>query len=337
MQRAAEGARELAVGHGLGRAGVDRALPARAVDRGEVEADDVVGVDPRHVLATTGDGPPDAEAEERQHLGQRAALLVQRHARPQHGHPQPVLGGAGGLALPRDADLGQEVVAGGGVLGDPLVAARPVVADGRGADQRRGAGSAAAMPATRLRVPISRESRIADRDSSVQRWATFSPARWTTASRPLSAAAGAGSCSGRQACASTSPRAARARSGSRESTVTASPRSRSRLTIAVPRRPVAPVSVTFMGWVRRRRVQGPSSCGRPSAGPHPLSVDGREADGVAGGHRGALLLGLLGHGGGHRGRHVAVEDRGDDVVLAQLGLGDDPGDGRARRPSSSPR
>ena len=41
-------------------------------------------------------------------------------------------------------------------------------------------------------MPISRESRIARRDASVQRWATLSPARCTTASRPVSAAAGRG-------------------------------------------------------------------------------------------------------------------------------------------------
>src|SRR5512133_2725381 len=136
----------LAVGDELGRAGVDRALPAGIVEGGEVEPDDVVGVDPGQVLAPTGDGPPDAEAEERQHLGQRAALLVERHAGSQHGHPQPVVGGAGGLALPRDAHAGQEVVAGTGVLGDGLVAAGAVVADGRRADQCRGAGFGAADP-----------------------------------------------------------------------------------------------------------------------------------------------------------------------------------------------
>src|SRR4051812_48491996 len=48
-QGVAEGAGELAVGHGLGGAGVDRALPGGVVDGGEVEADHVVGVDPRQV------------------------------------------------------------------------------------------------------------------------------------------------------------------------------------------------------------------------------------------------------------------------------------------------
>ena len=62
----------------------------------------------------------------------------------------------------------------------------------------RGRGSAARRPATRLRVPASRESRIPCLASSVQRCATVSPARWTTASRPASAAAGAGPAIGSQ-------------------------------------------------------------------------------------------------------------------------------------------
>ena len=56
-QGAAECAREVAVGGGLGRARVDRALPRRAVEGREVEADDVVGVDPWQVLAPAGHGP----------------------------------------------------------------------------------------------------------------------------------------------------------------------------------------------------------------------------------------------------------------------------------------
>ena len=46
---------------------------------------------------------------------------------------------------------------------------------------------------------------------------------------------------------------------------------------------------------------------------------------------------LLGDRGGDRGCDLAVEHRGDDVVLAQLLLGDDRRDRAARPPSSSPR
>src|SRR5690242_19159990 len=87
---------------------------------------------------------------------------------------------------------------------------------------------------------------MARRASSVQRWAIDSPARWMTPSRPLSAATGAGSSSRRHACASTSPSLALAASGSRVSTVTASPRASSAATIREPISPVAPVRVTCM-------------------------------------------------------------------------------------------
>ena len=46
---------------------------------------------------------------------------------------------------------------------------------------------------------------------------------------------------------------------------------------------------------------------------------------------------LLGDGAGDRADHVAVEHRRDDVVLAQLVVGDDRRRSPARRPSSSPR
>ena len=138
----------------------------------------------------------------------------------------PCSAARGGLALPRDAHPGQEVVAGRGVLGDRLVAARAVVADGRGADQdaRARLGGADARDEV-ARADLARVADRAPRRSSVQRWATFSPARCTTASRPLERRGRRGLLA---AAARRAPRrrrgSARARSGSRESTVTASPR-----------------------------------------------------------------------------------------------------------------
>ena len=55
-----------------------------------------------------------------------------------------------------------------------------------------GRGSAASRPATRLRVPCSRDAISRRLVSSSQRWATSSPARWITPSRPASAASGGG-------------------------------------------------------------------------------------------------------------------------------------------------
>src|SRR5207244_11162828 len=60
-QGAPEGAGEVAVGRGLGCAGVDRALPGGAVDRREVAAADVVDVDPGQVLAASRHGAADAQ------------------------------------------------------------------------------------------------------------------------------------------------------------------------------------------------------------------------------------------------------------------------------------
>ena len=101
------------------------------------------------------------------------------------------------------------------------------------------------MPATRLRVPVSREARIAAFDLAFQRCATGSPARWITASRPESAPAGAGPADGSQATASTSS-ASLAFPGLRESTVIVSPRALRAATSFVPMSPVAPVIVTFI-------------------------------------------------------------------------------------------
>ena len=86
---------------------------------------------------------------------------------------------------------------GGRALGQLLVAVRAVVADGRSPDtSTRGRSSTAARPATTLRVPSSRDDRIRALAASDHRCATGSPARWTTASRPVSASAGAGDASG---------------------------------------------------------------------------------------------------------------------------------------------
>ena len=94
-------------------------------------------------------------------------------------------------------------------------------------------------------MPSTRESRIARLASSDQRWAIGSPARWTTASRPASASAGAGSESGSAQPTASTPRLSDAFPGERDSAVTSSPRSTSARTSALPTSPVAPVTATF--------------------------------------------------------------------------------------------
>ena len=60
---------------------------------------------------------------------------VEHEAGADPGHPEPGLGGGAGGVLPLDADLGEEVVAGGAVLGEALVAPVAVVAHGRAGDE----------------------------------------------------------------------------------------------------------------------------------------------------------------------------------------------------------
>src|SRR5689334_15799536 len=135
------------------------------------------------------------------------------------------------------------------------------------------------------------------RASSVQRWATFSPARWMTASpRGISS------------------------SLRRETGITSSPRCCSALLSLRPISPLAPVRVTFMSRVR-------------ASGPDGAKLGGlaaRVADLVAPDAGRALALGLVGDRLGDRVRDVAVEDARDHVVLPELLVADDAGDPAGR-------
>src|SRR3954466_10479108 len=136
---------------------------------------------------TPGGGAADPEAEERQHLGQRAAAAVEHDAGAHLGHAQPEPARTVRLALPGDADPGQEVAAGRRVLVERLVAVRAVVADGRGghehararrgrlqagdevagAELARGADPALGVLAPPLRDVLARE--VHDRVAAGQR------------------------------------------------------------------------------------------------------------------------------------------------------------------------
>src|SRR4051794_33468872 len=130
--------------------------------------------------------------------------------------------------------------------------------------------------------------------SSVQRCATFSPARWMTASPIWSGLTSARTDTG----------------------MTSSPRAWSAARSLLPISPLAPVMVTRMTLVRRSRPDG-AKLGRLAAGV---------ADLVAADVGRALALGLLRHGVGDGVGHVAVEDARDHVVLAELVVGDDARD-----------
>ena len=197
-------------------------------------------------------GPPTAGLEEREHLPQRAAVLVEHDAGAHEHDAQPERLGGLRLALPDDADLGEEVAAGRGVLGQRLVAVRAVVADRGGADEHaRAADRRPSRPATRLRVPSSRESRM-------RRLRLVAPALGDVLAREVDDGVAAGERlggAGRRRVPGVRLHVGAeglARPlGVRLSTVTSSPRAQ-RAPAASRSGPVAPVSVTrVMPWIRR--------------------------------------------------------------------------------------
>ena len=186
-------------------------------------------MDPRHPLA--GRRPPGRRRrpERRQHLRQRAAVGVEHdagaHARRRARRARPRACASRSHATHTSA---RKSSPGGRRLGHALVAARAVVADGRGGDEHARARVGGAQARRRGCACRPRgSSRMRSFASALQRWATGSPARWTTPSRPASAAAGAGLAE-RVPGDRLDARAPPVRgSGSRERTVTSSPRSRS--------------------------------------------------------------------------------------------------------------
>ncbi len=233
-------------------------------------------------------------------------------------------------------------MAGGGLLVEGLFAVGAVVADRGGAHEHRraladssppraghprGCGSrargsrgsrdwCARSTAARSARPPGARRRPRPPEPPAAPVRAVGPSRWTCTC--VSPAAG-------------TPSASSARAGSRESAVTCAPSERSGASRARPSRPVAPVTVTRMPralaggrhpsltWLR---LDGGVAAGGVRAGG---GVALREPD-LLPGLRHAGGARLLGHGRGDRGGDVAVEHGGDDVVLAQLLVGDDRGD-----------
>src|ERR1700760_3116110 len=130
--------------------------------------------------------------------------------------------------------------------------------------------------------------------ASVQRWLIFSPTRLATPSTPSKAAASGRSRVGSQACQVTCGCASRAFSGPRVRPTTSSPRRSSSSQSALPIRPLAPVTRTFMTL----------------AVPASACLYRGEGAGLVVQPRDAVAFGLLDHGFGHLRRDVAVEDAG---------------------------
>src|SRR5262245_55298382 len=138
--------------------------------------------------------------------------------------------------------------------------------------------------------------------SSVQRWLIGSPIRLTTPSTPSRAAAGGRSAVGRHGCQLIVGLVSRARSGSRLRPTTSSPRARSASETREPMKPLAPVTSTRIA-------------------PTP-SFEGSEGARLLGDPRDPIPPRLLDDRRGHGRRDLAIEHARDDVVLAEVLLGD---------------
>ena len=188
VQGTAERLDELLVRDGARRDHVDGACE-RLLEREEIGGDGVVERDPAPPLATAADPSARAELERQQHPRERSAVLREHDPLAQVHGAEPCGTGGLGRSLPRLDDVGEEPRAGHRVLVDDLVAA-VAVEPGRGrADEHRAAARGRRQSRRSAASRSTRESSTARRTSSLQRWPMFSPARWTIASTPSSAAA----------------------------------------------------------------------------------------------------------------------------------------------------
>ena len=88
---------------------------------------------------TSADTSADTKAERRQHLGERAPFRAQHDgdARSYDSYSGFARGRCG--VLPFAGDVAEEAVTRRRIFGEDLVSAAAVIADGGGADERRGA------------------------------------------------------------------------------------------------------------------------------------------------------------------------------------------------------
>ena len=239
-------ARELLFVTGSGAVPLTGAAPVGAVERGEVERDEVVEVDPRQVLAPAGDRAADAELEEREHLRQRAAALVEhdagadaaRRARRAPPRRPPRAPTRRRPAARKSSPAGSSSVT-------RLVAAAPVLADRGGRDQRGRARVGRAQAGDEVaRAELARAHAAgawSRRPSAGRRPRRRGGRRRRGPPAPRRAPARA---SGRQATASTPSAARAALRVARQHGHLVAARACSAATSRAPMRPVAPVIVT---------------------------------------------------------------------------------------------
>ena len=100
VQRASERARELRVGHRIGRRRVDRACHGGVSNRPAHQLDPVLAMDPGPVLPARSDRPAGAELERQQHLRQRAAVALEHESGADAHDARARAGRADGFGFP---------------------------------------------------------------------------------------------------------------------------------------------------------------------------------------------------------------------------------------------
>jgi hypothetical protein len=141
VKGAPKSARELAVRRLFRRNTVDGAFVTIVGQSGRDHTNQIVKVDPGHVLASGPNRSADAEPEWREHLSHRPAVSPKHDTRTQsHNAETGTLGQSGGR-FPVLAQPGKKIIATGRQLVENLTATIAVVADGAPGNQRLGTRS----------------------------------------------------------------------------------------------------------------------------------------------------------------------------------------------------
>ena len=151
MQRLAQRAHELFIASRFRADNVDRPAQAVVLERKQNDAHNVVQRDPAPVLLPAANATPQPQAEGQQHRRQRPSIAGQHHAEAQVHHTYSRFARGIRSQLPLLADLRQEPLAGRTLLGQQLVAAITVVADGRRGDEHARLSAAAKRVRSRRR------------------------------------------------------------------------------------------------------------------------------------------------------------------------------------------
>ena len=126
-----EGCAEVRIGRRVGRDGVHHAPNVGALEREREQRHEIVEMDPARPLLPAADAAAEAETEDRQHTGERAAAAPEHHPDPGDDDADVVGFGCERRAFPVLTHLGEKSGAGLRLLGQYRVATIAVVPDGR--------------------------------------------------------------------------------------------------------------------------------------------------------------------------------------------------------------